>query len=90
MKIRWSPDAAEDLERIVRRIQTDNPAAAWSVAHTIIRRIESLVDSPHRGRVGRIRGSRELVFAPLPYTAVLQSQSQLHRNPRIYHGAQDW
>ena len=28
MKIRWSPEAAEDLQRICGRIEIDNPEAA--------------------------------------------------------------
>ena len=33
--IRWSPEAADDLERIYRRIETDNPAVALGVVQTI-------------------------------------------------------
>jgi len=59
MRIRWSPEAAGDFERIVRRIQKDNPSAARNVANTIYKGVASLKDSPHRGRSGRIEGSRE-------------------------------
>ena len=31
MEIRWSPEAAEDLEHIVDRIRRDNPEAARQV-----------------------------------------------------------
>ena len=90
MRIRWSPEAAGDFERIVRRIQKDNPSAARNVANTIYKGVASLKDSAHRGRSGRIEGSRELVLAPLPYIAVYRIKGQIVEVSRIYHGAQDW
>jgi addiction module RelE/StbE family toxin len=90
MRVRWSPEATDDLERIVRRIQQDNPAAARRVAHTIYGRLGSLKDSPLRGRIGRIMGTRELVFSPLPYIAVYRIRANAVEIARIYHGAQDW
>jgi addiction module RelE/StbE family toxin len=90
MQIRWSPEAADDLERIVRQIQQDKPAAAREVAGIIYQGISSLKNSPLRGRVGRIEGSRELVFAPLPYIAVYRVKEDIVEVSRIYHGAQDW
>jgi toxin ParE1/3/4 len=89
MRIRWSPEAADDLERIVRHIQKDKPVAARDVADIIYRGVASLKDSPLRGRIGRIEGSRELVFAPLPYIAVYRVKDGIVEISRIYHGAQD-
>ena len=90
MQIRWSPEAADDLERIVRYIQQDKPAAAREVAGAIYQGITSLKDSPQRGRIGRIEGTRELLFTPLPYIAVYRVKDGIIEISRIYHGAQDW
>jgi toxin ParE1/3/4 len=90
MRIRWSPEAADDLERIVRRIEKDSVSAAAEVAGAIFERVDSLKDSPERGRLGRIRGSRELVFAPLSYIVVYRVKGQIVEVSRIFHGAQDW
>jgi len=35
MLIRWSPEAAKDLSRIVEYIRQENPAAAQRIAKTI-------------------------------------------------------
>jgi len=86
MEIRWSPEAAEDLEHIVDRIRRDNPDAARQVAEIIYSRCASLENFPDRGRIGRIPGTRELVFAPLPYR-VKPSAVEI---VRIFHGAQNW
>lgn len=90
MRIRWSPEAFEDLERIVRWIQKDNPSAARDVATTIYSRITSLKTFPNRGRPGRVEGSRELGLAPLPYIVVYRMKEQVVETSHIFHGAQDW
>ena len=90
MKIRWSPEAAEDLERVVRRIQKDNLTAAKKVAATIYDGIAALKGFPQRGRSGRIAGTRELLFPSLPYIAVYRENGDLVEIVRIYHAAQDW
>lgn len=90
MEIRWSFRASQDLERIFKRIQADNPAAAREVVKTIYDGCSTLKDFPHRGRLGRIKGRRELVFAPLPYVAVYQVKEYGVEISRVYHAAQDW
>jgi len=90
MLIRWSPEAAEDLERIVDRIKPTNPAAARRVAETIYRRCTDLEVFPNRGRAGRIVGTRELILAPLPYIVIYRITADAVEIVRIYHGAQNW
>jgi toxin ParE1/3/4 len=88
MEVRWSTLAAEDLERIFKYIEKDNPATARETVKTIYDGCGALKDFPHRGRPGRMRGRRELVFSP--YIAVYQVKRSLVEISRIYHGAQDW
>ncbi len=88
MRIRWSPEAADDLARIVERIHRNNPVAASEVAQILFDGIESLTDFPNKGRIGRLNGSRELVFSPLPYIAVYRVQAETIQISRIYHAAQ--
>ena len=58
MKVRWSLPAAEDLERIFRRIEKDNPDAARKMVRTIYDGCAALKDFPNRGRPGRVPGRR--------------------------------
>jgi hypothetical protein len=51
--------------------------------------IGSLKDIPHRGRVGREEGTRELFLPPLPYVAVYRVKEQSIQILRVYHAAQD-
>jgi addiction module RelE/StbE family toxin len=76
MLVRWTTPVARDLYNIVRRIQQDNPDAAAKVAKTLHDGCGALSDFPRRGRKGRIRGTRELVFPSLPYIVVYRIQDQ--------------
>lgn len=61
MEIRWSPDAASDLEGIVEYIGRDDPESARHVAQTIHRRITTLATFPFIGRVRQLAGVVEIV-----------------------------
>lgn len=88
MEVRWSTLAVEDLERIFRHIEKDNPTAARETVKAIYDGCEALRDFPRRGRPGRMSGRRELVFSL--YIAVYQVKEHAVEISRIYHGAQDW
>ena len=63
-RVRWTVDAANDLQHIVARIREDNRTAARNVAKTIYDGCRKLRDFPNRGRIGLAPDTRELVFAP--------------------------
>lgn len=90
MEVRWTAPAANDLERIAERIAGDDPRAASRVARILYERCMGLDLFPHRGRKGRIDGTRELVTAPLPYIVVYRVTELAVEILRIYHSAQNW
>jgi len=90
MEIRWSARASEDIERIYWRIWENNPSAAREVLKTLYDGCSALAMFPDRGRIGRMKGRRELVFQSLPYIAVYQIKDQTVEISRIFHTAQDW
>jgi toxin ParE1/3/4 len=89
MRVRWTTDAADDLERICDYIAETSPDSARRVARTIVEGVASLRAFPNRGRPGRVDGTRELVFAPLPFVAVYELDEEVHVL-RVLHGAQQW
>lgn len=89
MRVRWTPDAADDLERMCNYIAETSPDSARRIAKTIVDGIASLSALPNRGRRGRVEGTREFVFAPLPFVAVYEVNDEVHVL-RILHGAQQW
>jgi toxin ParE1/3/4 len=90
MRVRWTTNAANDLTRIVERIREDNPAAAQRVAKTIYKGVSALRTFPNRGRIGVVKDTRELVFAPWPYIAVYEIIEDQVQILRIRHASQDW
>jgi toxin ParE1/3/4 len=89
MRVRWTTDAADDLERICDYIAETNSDTARRIARTIVDGIASLETFPHRGRPGRVEGTREVVCAPLPWIAVYEVSDAVHVL-RILHGSQRW
>ena len=89
MRVRWTTDAADDLERICDDIAGTNPDSARRIAPTIVDGVGSLHTFPNRGRPGRVEGTREFVFSPLPFVAVYEVKDEVHVL-RILHGAQRW
>ncbi len=72
MRVRWTTDAADDLERICDYIAESRPESARRVAQSVVERISELQSFPSTGRPGRVEGTREIAFPPLPYVAVYE------------------
>jgi addiction module RelE/StbE family toxin len=89
MRIRWTPAAAADLERISSYLKDRHPRYRHPTMRKLYAAIDSLKGSPHRGRPGREQGTRELLFPPLPYIAIYRVTEQSVEVLRIYHAAQD-
>ena len=91
MQVRWSLDAAQDLERIFTRINTESPDAAQRVVKSIYDRASALRIFPRGGRSGRIEGTRELPLPPLPFIIVYRLLAQeAVEIVNVIHGAQRW
>lgn len=89
MRIRWTPAAAADPEHIGNYLKYRHPLYRQPTLRKLYEAIRSLKESPHRGRLGREDGTRELLFPPMPYIAVYRVTEQSIEVLRIYHAAQD-
>jgi addiction module RelE/StbE family toxin len=95
IRVRWTPNAADDFTAIIERIRDDNPAAAHRVATRIYTAVAELRQFPNRGRKGLAAQTRELVFPPRPYIVVYEV-IDTHADEvgvailRIRHASQDW
>ncbi len=90
MRIRWTADAANDLENIVTYLHVEHASAAPAVVHTIIDSIATLTRFPNRGRPGSVPGTRELVVPTLPYIVVYSTTDEVILLLHIFHAARDW
>lgn len=66
MRIRWTPAAVADLKQISDYLKDHHPHYRQPTMRKQYEAIRSLKESPHRGRLGREAGTRELLFPPMP------------------------
>ncbi len=78
MRVRWTRDAANDLERLCDYVAESSPDSARRIAQTVVEAVALLESLPNRGRPGRVEGTRELVFVPLPFVAVYDVHDEVH------------
>ena len=89
MNIRWTEEAATNLEHISLYIAEDNLEAARKTVNTIYDRVEQLRVFPNRGRKGREAGTRELVLSPLPYIVAYRLAESTIEIIYVWHGARE-
>jgi hypothetical protein len=64
MQLRWSAEAASDLERITNYLFEETPQHAPELVRAIYKAPSALLTFPHRGRPGKKQNTRELVLSP--------------------------
>ena len=90
MQLRWTAEAAADLEHIANYLFEETPQHALELVRTIYNAPDALLSFPRRGRPGKKEGTRELVLSPLPYILVYRVTGDAIHILRILHGAQKW
>ncbi|MDB5571780.1 MAG: addiction module toxin, RelE/StbE family [Hyphomicrobiales bacterium] len=88
--LRWTQLARRRLDQIGGAIARDNREAAERVVVRLISAAHALASQPAMGRTGRIRGTRELALADIPYI-VAYRVTQTHVDIlTLMHSAQQW
>ena len=90
MQIRWTTEAADDLETIADYLFERTPENAARLIREVCEAASALRIYPNQGRTGKKSGTRELVLPSLPYVVVYKVASDVVHIVRILHGAQDW
>ena len=88
----WLPIAMEERFGQLDYIAQDNPLAAITQDEEIERQTNLLTAQPKMGRVGREKGTRELVISQTPFIAIYRIGIEHKRIEilRFLHGAQKW
>lgn len=89
MRIRWTPLAAAHLQSISEYLKRALSAIPSANPAQIVWQDQRLEVSTSSRCPGRIEGTRELLFSPLPYIAVYSVRNQNIEIWRIYHAAQN-
>ncbi len=91
MTLQWSACALGDREAIFDYLEAENPYAAVAVDERIRAHVEILRQFPESGRLGRVKGTRELVIVGTPYVvAYTVPEGGRVRILRVLHAAQQW
>jgi len=70
MELRWTQEAAADLERIADYLFERTPDRAERLVRALYEAPSSLLTFPNRGRLGKKEGTREVAMSPLPYVVI--------------------
>ena len=89
MRIRWTPTAADELQRIFDYLTQNDPLLARSTVISIRDAVLSLKTFPNRGRRGVVEGTRELLHDRLPYIVAYRVRQDTIEVLHIWHPAQD-
>lgn len=90
IELRWTDAAVSDLQRIADYLFEHSSEHAGRLVRAIYEAPSQLRDYPGLGRPGRVRGTRELPLAALPYVIVYVHTEEVIHIARILHGAQKW
>jgi toxin ParE1/3/4 len=89
LTVRWRPVAEADRDRIIDYIAQDDPVAAIDLGDAIDRRVAGLPKQPKLYRMGRVKGTREMVVHP-NYIVVYRIVRGEIEILRVLHSAQQW
>ncbi|PIX97854.1 MAG: type II toxin-antitoxin system mRNA interferase toxin, RelE/StbE family [Hydrogenophilales bacterium CG_4_10_14_3_um_filter_63_21] len=90
MRLRWLPEALDDLREIHAYIANENPEAARRVIGEIRREVAILVAQPQTGRFGRLPGSREFVIRKYPYIVAYRIRDEEVQCLLVVHTSRRW
>jgi len=87
-EVRWTPQAADDLEAVADFIAADSPYYAKLFTMDVLAAVERLADFPNSGRVVpelKDPAIREILFGS--YRIVYRVKGDLVELLTVYHGA---
>ncbi|MDN5752573.1 MAG: type II toxin-antitoxin system RelE/ParE family toxin [Nitrosospira sp.] len=85
----WKPAAIADRKRITAYIAQDKPRAATEMGDMLMRKAVQLDQDPTLGRIGRVKGTRELVAHP-NYLLIYRIVGKTVEVLRAKHAGQKW
>jgi toxin ParE1/3/4 len=90
MELRWTREAAADLERIADYLFAHTPERAEHLVRALYEAPAMLLTFPNRGRPGKRANTRELVMWRLPFIVVYTVRGDIVYVVRSLHEAQQW
>lgn len=82
--------AANQFQALYEHVSEENEAAADRIVGRIREAIFAATRMPRMGRIGRVRGTREIAVPGTPYLIAYRIADRQIHILAILHGAQDW
>ena len=89
MRLRWTAEAANDLEDISDYLLEHWPSRAQSTVRRIYDEVSTLRKFPRMGRETERPGVRALVISPLPYVCVYRIEADAVVLLHLFHTSRD-
>jgi toxin ParE1/3/4 len=86
----WLSGAIANRDAQVDYIAQDNPSAAIEQGDKVASHVSQLAAYPKLGRVGRKKGTRELVISGTPFIVIYRISGKSIQILRLLHGAQNF
>jgi toxin ParE1/3/4 len=87
-QVRWTPQAADDLDAIAEFIARDSPHFAGLVVADILQAVNQLVDFPESGRIVPEIGNRSIREVILgSYRIIYRLRNEVVQVLTVHHGA---
>jgi toxin ParE1/3/4 len=90
VRVIWLPEAKRSRNSQLRYIGERNPHAAIRLGDAIEEAVAGLGVFSHKGRPGRLAGTRELVVQGSPYVVIYRVEADAVVILRVVHGRQAW
>jgi toxin ParE1/3/4 len=94
VQLKWTDLAEVDLDRIEDYISQENDrVVAIDVVLKVINTTELILPNhPHAGRLGRLKGTRELVVDGVPFVVIYRIVESLNQLQilRVMHDSRRW
>ena len=89
IRVIWTPAAEKKRDAALDYIALDNVRAAFGQLGEIERQTDLLMEHPNMGRLGKLKGTRELVIRHTPFIAVYRVFTDTVQIVRFLHSAQN-
>lgn len=90
MLIHWKERAEIEIGNVLEYIAQDSITAAYAVYEAIRNQVTLLGEHPELGRIGRVKGTRELVITATPYIVAYRVKTDIIEVLRVLHGSRKW
>lgn len=90
MLIDWKERAEIEIGDVLEYIAQDSITAAYAVYEAIRNQVTLLGEYPELGRIGRVKGTRELVITATPYIVAYRIKMDRIEILRVLHGSRKW